>query len=164
MYIQVIHTVCTLYSVIFGRGKPWQIWWITGDSPNFTIQNSTIPVTQIKKDSKQKLTKVLLYRTFILYSIMTITNCLFLYMVQLRCNFTLTREQFTCTHIELLMTCALLPTRNSSKIIRWSLGVVFDIVTHVSFQYHVIDHHNVHRLVLRLVSRSRNLCHRALIH
>ena len=38
------------------------------------------------------------------------------------------------------------------------------MVTHVSLGYHVIDHHNVHRLVLRLFSRSQNLCHRALIH
>ena len=51
------------------------------------------------------------------------------YMVQLRCNFTLaceqfthTLEQFTHTRIELLMACALLPTRNSHKTI--SLRVV----------------------------------------
>ena len=45
-----------------------------------------------------------------------------------------------------------------------SSGVVFDMVTHVSIRYNVINHHNVHRLVLGLISRSRNLCHRALIH
>ena len=46
-------------------------------------------------------------------------------MVQLRCNFKLvpeqftrTVEEFTCTHIELLIACALLPTRSSHKIIR----------------------------------------------
>ena len=38
------------------------------------------------------------------------------------------------------------------------------MVTHVSLGYHVVYHHNVHRLVLRLVSHSQNLCHRALIH
>ena len=91
--------------------------------------------------------------------------------VQLRCNFTLAREPFTCTFVqftcictELFMVCALLPTRNLCKIIRWSSGVVFDTGEHVSLWYHVIDHHNVHRLVLRLVSCSQNLCHRALIH
>ena len=94
-----------------------------------------------------------------------------LYMVQLRCNFSLahkqfthTFEQFTCTCMELLMACALLPTRNSQKIIRWSSEVVFDMASHVSLRYHVIDHHSVHRLVLGLVSHSQNLCHRALIH
>ena len=34
-------------------------------------------------------------------------------MVQFRCNFTLTHEQFTCTLMGLLVACALLPTRNS---------------------------------------------------
>ena len=77
--------------------------------------------------------------------------------VQLRCNFTLTCEQFTHTHMELLMVCALLPARNSHKIIRWSSGVVSDTVTNVSLRYHVIDHNNVHRLVLGLVSHSQNL-------
>ena len=45
--------------------------------------------------------------------------------VQLRCNFILTHEQFTRTlkqftraRIELLVVCALLPARNSCKIIR----------------------------------------------
>ena len=45
-------------------------------------------------------------------------------MVQLRCNFsltckqfTLTLEQFTGTSIEQLVVCALLPVRNSRKII-----------------------------------------------
>ena len=91
--------------------------------------------------------------------------------VQLRCNFILacewftrTLKQFTYIHIELLMVCALLLTRNSCKIIRWSSRVVSDTVTHASLGYHVIDHHNVHRLVLGLVSHSQNLCHRALIH
>ena len=44
--------------------------------------------------------------------------------VQLRCNFTLAREQFTHTlepftpaHIEILMASVLLPASNSSKII-----------------------------------------------
>ena len=87
--------------------------------------------------------------------------------IQLRCNFTLacqqfTRilEQFTHTRIELLMECALLPMRNSHKIIRLS-STAFDMIT---LQYHVIDHRNVHRLVLRLVLHSQNLCHRALLH
>ena len=91
-------------------------------------------------------------------------------MVQLRCNFTLAREQFTRTleqlirtHIELLVTCALLSMRNSRKIIRSSLGVAFDTITHVSLWYHVIDYHNVHGLVLGLVSHSQNFCHRAII-
>ena len=70
----------------------------------------------------------------------------------------------TLIRIELLVMCALLSARNSHKIIRWSLDVFFDMVTHVSLQYHVTDHHNVHRLVLSLVSRSWNLCHRTLIH
>ena len=94
-----------------------------------------------------------------------------LHTVQLRCNFTLARqqftrtlEQFTHTRIELLVACALLPVWNSHKIIRWSSGGVFDTVMYVSIQFNVIDHHNVHRLVLGLISRSRNLCHRALIH
>ena len=96
-------------------------------------------------------------------------------MVQLRCNFTLalerfthTREQLTHTHIELLMMSVLLPTRNSHKIMIWSSGVVSDTVTHVNLGYYVIDHHNIHKLVLELVlelvSCSQNLCHRALIH
>ena len=37
--------------------------------------------------------------------------------VQLRCNFTLTREQFTRACIELLVASVLLPARNSRKII-----------------------------------------------
>ena len=88
--------------------------------------------------------------------------------VQLRYNFTLpceqfthTLEQYTWTSIELLVVCGFLPARNSCKIIRWSSGVVSDMVTHVNF---VIDHRNVLRLVLGLVSRSQNLFHRALIH
>ena len=47
------------------------------------------------------------------------------YAVQLRCNFTLVHEQFTRTvdqftqaRIELLVENALLPARNSRKIIR----------------------------------------------
>ena len=76
------------------------------------------------------------------------------YTVQLRCNFTLACEQFICTCMELLMACALLPLRNSHKIIIWSLGVVSDMVTHVSLGYHVIDHYNVHRLVHGLVSHT----------
>ena len=36
--------------------------------------------------------------------------------------------------------------------------------THVSVGYHVVDHHNVHRLVLGLLSHSQNLCHKALIY
>ena len=83
---------------------------------------------------------------------------------ELRCNFTLTRKQFIHTRIELLLVCALLPVRNLCKIIRWSSGVVSDMGTHVSLWYHVIDHHNLHRIVLGLVSHSQNLCHRALIH
>ena len=79
-------------------------------------------------------------------------------------QFNRTLEQFTHTCIELLVACALLPVWNSHKIIRWSSGVVFDTVTHVSIRYNVIDHHYVHRLVLGLISRSRNLCHKALIH
>ena len=61
-------------------------------------------------------------------------------MVQLRCKFTLTREQFTRTleqftqaRIESLVACALLPARNSCKIIRRSSGVVSDKVTHVNW-------------------------------
>ena len=91
--------------------------------------------------------------------------------VQLRCNFTLTREQFTSTpeqftlaRIKLLVVCALLPTRNSCKIIRWSLGLVFDMVTHANIWYNVIDHHNILRLALGLVSRRQNLCCIALTH
>ena len=38
--------------------------------------------------------------------------------VQLRCNFTLAREQFTRARIELLMASVLLPVRNSRKIVR----------------------------------------------
>ena len=38
------------------------------------------------------------------------------------------------------------------------------MVMHVSLGYHVVDHHNVHRLVLGLCSHSQNLCHSALIH
>ena len=34
-------------------------------------------------------------------------------MAQLRCNFTLTHEQFTYTLMGLLVVCALLPTKNS---------------------------------------------------
>ena len=60
--------------------------------------------------------------------------------------------------------CALLPTRNSHKIIRSSSGVFFVTITHDSLEYHVIDHHNVHRLALELVSRNQNLCHRTLIY
>ena len=63
----------------------------------------------------------------------------FRYTVQLRCNFTLTCEQFTHTleqftraHIELLMASVLLPMRNSRKIIRWSLGVASDMITYVN--------------------------------
>ena len=60
-------------------------------------------------------------------------------MVQLRCNLTLTCEQFTHTlkqftqaRIELLMASVLLSARNSRKIIRLSLGVVSDMVTRVN--------------------------------
>ena len=88
-------------------------------------------------------------------------------MEQLRCNFTLEREQFTRTlepftraHIELLMVSVLLPVSNSRKIIRY-LRELFLTWLRMST---VIDHHNVLRLVLGLVSRSQNLCHRALIH
>ena len=42
----------------------------------------------------------------------------YIIVAQLRCSFTLTHEQFTCTRMELLMACALLPTRNLHKIIR----------------------------------------------
>ena len=31
-----IATMCHI-ARIFGEGKPWQIWWITGGLPNFTI-------------------------------------------------------------------------------------------------------------------------------
>ena len=74
------------------------------------------------------------------------------------CNFTLPCKQFICTHMELVMACTLLATKNSHKVIRWSSGVVSDMDTHVSLWHHVIDHHNVHRLVLGLVSHSQNLC------
>ena len=37
------------------------------------------------------------------------------------------------------------------------------MVTHVSLGYHVVDHHNIHKLVLRVVSCSQNLCHMALL-
>ena len=48
-----------------------------------------------------------------------------LYEATVQLRFTLTREQFTCTleqftraRIQLLVACALLPMRNSHKIIR----------------------------------------------
>ena len=88
--------------------------------------------------------------------------------VQFRCNFKLVllSNLFTLVSVELLAACALLLKSKSYQIIRWSSGVVSDTITHVSLWYHVIDHHNVHRSVLRLLrlSRSQNLCHRALIH
>ena len=79
-------------------------------------------------------------------------KCTYLY------KFTLPRKQFICTHMEILMVCTLLAMKNWHKIIRWSSGVVSDMDTHVSLWHHVIDHHNVHRLVLGLVSHSQNLC------
>ena len=47
-----------------------------------------------------------------------ILNLFVVFMVQLRCNFTLACKQFTRAHKELLMACALLPAMNSRKIIR----------------------------------------------
>ena len=41
-----------LYSVNIWQRKPWQIWLITGGSPNFTIQILTIS-RDIYKESKQ---------------------------------------------------------------------------------------------------------------
>ena len=50
------------------------------------------------------------------------------------------------------MVFVLLPMRNSHNTIRISLGVVLDIVTCISLKYRVVDRHNVHRLVLGLLS------------
>ena len=85
----------------------------------------------------------------------------YIYTVQLRCNFKLAHEQFTCTRMELLVTCDLLPMRNSHTIISLSSGVVSDMVMHISLGYHATDHHNIHRIVLELVSHSQNIHHRA---
>ena len=87
-----------------------------------------------------------------------------IYTVQLRCNIKLARKQFTCTRMELLVACALSSVRNSHKINSLSSEVVSDTVMHISLGYHVTDHHNVHRIVLGLVSRRQNICHRALIY
>ena len=65
------------------------------------------------------------YQNYTFYSIYATPHTKFEETVQLRCNFTLTRKQFICTLkqftqacIELLVACALLPARNSCKIIR----------------------------------------------
>ena len=68
-------------------------------------------------------------RKFVSFSVTApihwLLNLAILIMVLLRCNFTLTHEQFTrtfkqftYTRMELLVVCALLPARNSHKIIR----------------------------------------------
>ena len=94
--------------------------------------------------------------------------------VQLRCKFTLAREQFTQTleqftqtleqftraRIESLVACALLPARNSRKIIRRSRELFLTWLRMLTG----IDHYNFLRLVLQLVSHSQNLCHMVLIH
>ena len=45
---------------MFGRGKPWQIWWITCGSPNFIIEILTMSLDINKKANKQEFTKALL--------------------------------------------------------------------------------------------------------
>ena len=51
---------------IFGRGKPWQNWQITGGLANFTIQILTMS-HGINKANKQEFTKGFLHQTFTLY-------------------------------------------------------------------------------------------------
>ena len=71
---------------------------------------SSQPVKSILKIVLQELVEFIInenQKNFIL-------KTFFVYgMVQLRCNLTLALEQFTCTRMELLMSCALLPKRNS---------------------------------------------------
>ena len=88
-------------------------------------------------------------------------------MVQLRCNFMLTREQFTRTlepftrvHIEPLVASVLLPASNSRRL----LDDIQELFLTWLCMLTIIDHHNVLKLALGLVSHSQNLCHRALIH
>ena len=50
------------------------------------------------------------------------------------------------------------PNQSSAVLIEGSVKqLVLDMVTHVSLGYHVVDHHNVHRLVLGLLSPKDHL-------
>ena len=49
--------VAILYSVNFWQRKPWRIWWITGGSPNFTIQILTMSHDINKKQTNRILPK-----------------------------------------------------------------------------------------------------------
>ena len=87
--------------------------------------------------------------------------------VQLRCNFTLAREQFTCTlkpftraRVELLVASVYYPRATQARL----LDDLRELFLTWLRMLTVIDHHSVLRLVLGLVSCSQNLCHRALIH
>ena len=50
---------------MFGRGKPWLIWQITGAPPNCITHILTLS-HDIKKSNKQKFTKAFLRQTFML--------------------------------------------------------------------------------------------------
>ena len=53
---------------IFGQGKPWRIWWITGALSNFTVQFLQCLMTYINKESKQTgIYQSFLHQKFTLY-------------------------------------------------------------------------------------------------
>ena len=82
-------------------------------------------------------------------------------MVQLRCNFTLAHKQFTRTHIARAThdVCFINHEELTQRLLDDLQEWFCNTVTHIILRYNVIDHHNIHRLVLGLVSHSQNLCH-----
>ena len=61
---------------IFGKGKPWRIWRITGGLPNFTIQILTMYRDINKESKKTGISQSFLCQKFVLYSTLwKLTSC-----------------------------------------------------------------------------------------
>ena len=85
------------------------------------------------------------------------------YIVQVRCNFSLaceqfthTFKQFTCTHRATHGIC-FITHQEIKQDYQISSGVVSHMVTHISLGHHVVDHHNVYRLVLGFLMKPKSL-------
>ena len=62
---------------MFSRGKPWQIWQISGSLLKFAIPILIMsPKVYSPIVSDEKFTKLFLYQTFAPYSIQELTHCI----------------------------------------------------------------------------------------